>query len=244
MPSSPIVVMACQAGVPAVLPVSATVGANFGTAGGPATLSCEATAFSTELSLARGTAPLSVMPTLWPFFSKAIVVSREGFMLSVPDGAVYNGSAALLAAVCRGAASCTLSAATTAPELALDVSKQHWGVEYVSSSSASLFPPLPAGVAFSLTLTGASVLVLFAGRAAFGSTVNVTLGGVACSGIAVSSDGRWAAFLTPMASALCPGLGDQDCGYQTLMLANAPLGPSVFAGALACPPYCPGVTGA
>ena len=184
-------------------------------------------------------------------------MSDSGVMRSARLGTTLNASSALRNATLCAAVTGNASAGTCRPPSG-NASILDYGPTAVLSAAVTLWGPaaLPnvtaapaAGVrAFSLTLTGASLVVVRAPRAPFihasnSSGLNATLGGAICSILAVSTDGAWALLQTPTPLALC-GSETAECGYATLRLATRPSAPGITpaynGAAVSCPPICPG----
>ena len=234
-PASNIRVMPSCQGSTSVLPNVVTVGGDFGTGGGWASLSCEAFSPDSGRSIAAGTLSLAIIPTVWPVFDHAIVVSREGLLRSVADGSIFNASEYFSRASCAEIANCSAASAMT-------IAQQIFSAQFEHGSrveTSALVQP------FSVTLLGSTILVLHTNRASFDDSTTVALGNASCSEVAHSPDGRWLSFRTPAATVICPALtSSRDCGYTTLVITNrANESASSYAGTLSCPPFCPGITG-
>ena len=201
--------------------------------------------------LASTSLPFAVQPTRWPLWDDAILVSASGAMRSAVLGVTLNATAALLlAAVQASAVHATpnvLVSALGSPTVVLAAARAVWGGN-ISGSGAFNYSQLlgqaasdPGAPSFSLTLSGASRIVLFAGVSSSLAASNASLDSVACNVSAVSDDGAWAVLDTPSAAALC-GSEAGDCGYATLLMTTAP-GGGALGATLACPPFCPGAVG-
>lgn len=236
---------------PVLLSVSASVGAAFRTAGGAASMSCQVFDSSSGGSLGFETAPLAITPSLWPVWEDAVLVASASAMRSARLGVSLNATAAFIAALScnasfagsRGGVSDDCQALLTNATLPTDPSAVLATVASVWGSLA--LPNASDSSGFSLTLTGASLVVLRAARVAFSLGLNVSLGGVPCVVLAVTADGLWALVQTPPPAQLC-GSVSTECGYRTFRLslrsgASANTTSNTYAGAsLACPPICPG----
>ena len=168
-------------------------------------------------------------------------------------GLTLNATATLLLAAAEAATVdvspkvASLGSAMASPTVILAAARTVWGGNRSGSAAlnyslllgqADVVPGAPAS---SLTLSGASRVVLFAGAAASLATINASLGGAACNISAVSDDGAWAVLDTPSAAALC-GSEAGDCGYAALLLTTAPVG-GALGVTLTCPPFCSGAVG-
>ena len=67
----------------AQVPISLFIGAFFGTVGGSLVVTCNVTDPRVALRLASSALPLTVLPTLWPFWDDAIFVTSAGLMQSL-----------------------------------------------------------------------------------------------------------------------------------------------------------------
>ena len=209
--------------------------------------------------LAHATLPLTVLPTRWPLWDDAIVVSASAAMRSVRLGVSLNATAALLAAAGAGRAvndsalatanlTPSLAEALLSPVVVVAAARALWGSEALNYSGllSDVADATGSSRAFTLTLSGASRVVLFAGIAGLGAFMplaasNATLGGAACNVSAVSDDGAWAVLDTPSPARLCgPDAG--DCGYVALALTTTS-GSGALGVSLTCPPFCPGAVG-
>ena len=234
---------------PVRLAASLFIGAYFRAPQATADLECsirtQARSDNVTIDLGRTSLPISVMPTSWPLWDDAILIGASGIMRSARLGVVLNATAALLAAFSVAGTETSLSSLASAlasSAIVLDGARAVWesgALNYTQLLSISA----AAAPAFTLTLSGASRVVLFAGLTARGAfspviSINASLGGVPCNLSAVSDDGVWAVLDTPSAAALC-GSTAGDCGYAALTLASSPTADALGA-TLTCPPMCPG----
>jgi hypothetical protein len=220
---------------PVFLGITNTVGAYFETGTGEGSFSCRLTSDSPRsLQDTRLQLPLRVQQALWPIWDDAIIVLPNGLMRSARRGSVRNGTAALL----FYALNTSIQGAFGNSSAVLQATRALW-------DGAVPIHPAAATGAFSVTLTGASLLVLRSSRRTFSFDMRVSLGLGACSVLAVSDDRSWALLQTPPTSAACdnpqhifstsspsPVLGG-DCGYVSFVI-NTTI-------ALACPPFCAGI---
>ena len=226
---------------PALLQFSVIVGAVYGTASGEGTLSCRAIENSNGggRSLGFATLELSFTTSLWPNWEDAIVVSTSGTMISSRLRRSVNATLPLMQ-FSSGLLDANLTSNLSGVVLA---AQSVWEKDALPQNSAS------SSGAYSLTLTGATVLVLRASQRAFRPGMTVRLGSVLCPVGGISEDGKWMAVVTPQAGALCvTNVPDSaDCGYLILSVntstadcdnlsCNSSLGTT-----LQCPPFCPGV---
>lgn len=249
-----------------------SVGARFGASRSAAELVCsvQSTLPNGTLSatLALTSLPLLILSTRWPLWDDAIIVSATGAMRSARLGIILNATTVLLLAAGAAGASPTtnfsshdagdpsslfarsaLAMALFSPDAVIAAAQIAWAGESASLNYTVLLDDATSAAAdFSVTLSGASRIVLFAGRSSRQgalsppSGINATLGGVACniSAASVYGPGEWAVLDTPSASALCASEPIGECGYVPLTLSSAPLGDARGAS-LSCPPFCPGV---
>ena len=163
------------------------------------------------------------------------------FWLEVSALRNINASQGLLGAcTTAGVSDCSSAdAAASNPQVLLSAAVAAWGGSGLS--------PDPSAAAFSLTLSGPTLLVL---RARSGGTFrasaagfSIGMGGVACPVLSASSDGLWAVFRSPNSSDITHG---GDSAYAPLTLTTAgesdPVTNATTArgASLACPPFCPG----
>ena len=112
--------------------------------------------------------------TLWPFFDDTIILLPDGYMVSALFG-VADGNVSLLNHSCAhdfglptvskvyNYSNCTVAAALANPQLALSAVIDTWSrrrLPDASDVSTPTFPTLAQIPAFSLTLSGPTVLVL------------------------------------------------------------------------------------
>lgn len=238
---------------PALLTAAVFVGAFFGAPPMSAGLTCSIQT-AAAVSLAQASLQLTLLPTRWPLWDDAILVSSSGIMRSARLGVTVNATSALFAAAEAVDQSATilttLATALASPTVVIASARAVWSggpgtLNYSVSLAKSISDTERA--AFSLTLSGASRIVLFGGvvaqrlHLAPGSLFNATLGGLACNVAAVSDDGVWAVLDTPTAVALC-GSESGDCGYAPLTLTSESAG-NALGSSLVCPPFCPGEVG-
>lgn len=124
----------------------------------------------------------------------------------------------------------SLAAALGDPEVVLTAMQSLWS--HLTADPSDV-PP------FTLTLSASAPLVLRSRRRSFSSAASVSIGGTVCNRTAVSEDGRWLAFITPIPSALCETTSASDCHYATIVVTN-PASNTTRGAALACPPFCSG----
>lgn len=128
----------------------------------------------------------------------------------------------------------TLAEALASPDVVLAAVQAAWNSTSLPSSAAP----------FSLTLSGASPIVLRSAVPAFGPNATVSVGGVACNLTAMSADRRWLAFISPHPRDICPASSDSSsCGYVPISVTNPPWD-SHRGATLSCPPFCSGSLGA
>lgn len=209
---------------PVTLGVTEAVGAYFGGGRGSGTLVCRLTSTSATASrgatLAMGSLGVSTSPALWPLWEDAIIVTDFGLMRSPRLGRSFNATAPLLQAGGDGDVAAAVRNLTAVVAAAQSV----W--------SDTAFPSKDdASSAFSMTLTGSTVIVLRSLQPAFRRGSTATLGMGTCTVGAVSDDGMWLALVTPQSNTTCASArAGTDCGYVTLTvntsLAAAPLGSS------------------
>ena len=152
-------------------------------------------------------------------------------MRSARLGLVRNGTSDLLSMAPD------ISSALTNLSIVLSATMSVWEKTSVSDVSSP---------AMSLTLTGASIIVLRARRRTFMPGFTATLGYGACLMGPSSDDGAWLALVTPDTQATC-GINQSssaalasDCGYVRFVL-NSSSSNSLDRGvALSCPPFCAG----
>ena len=238
----------CRNGGGALLSSAVFVGASYRAPQSSAALVCGIQAdggLNSSMPLALTSLPIDVIPTRWPLWDDAILVSATGAMRSARLGMIINATSALLAAGANPTSS--LKASLASPTAVLAAARAVWEGPTMNYTVRLLDegPVLP----FSITLSGASRVVLFAGLSGQGvfsplSSTNASLGGAACNISAVSANGEWAILDTPSAAALCGIAAAEagDCGYAALTLASSPFG-SALSASLACPPFCPGAVG-
>lgn len=207
--------------------------------------------------LALASIRLVVLPSQWPLWDDAIVISASGAMRSARLGVVINATMALYSAADRASnrtdvmraadVSPTLVAAQASPTIILAAARDVWTGNEASFNYSRLLDEaaLASGRdAFSLVLSGVSRVVLFAGLTGqnIPFTFNATIGGVICNVSAISEDGVWALLDTPSAAALCGASGVVgDCGYAALTLTSTPsLSVDALGVSLTCPTFCPG----
>ena len=171
-------------------------------------------------ALATATVTLTLLPTLWPMWSDALIISQYGDVRSMLFATSFNVSSQLLSigasAALRGLRENSTEALRALHSIALPL----------LDLLASISPPLPPhsateSVVASFTLTGPYLVALRAREQAFSPNVSATLGGISCAVLATSLDGQWVVFRTPHTNELCSG--DADCGYQRIELQNPPL---------------------
>ena len=192
--------------------------------------------------------PLALQQTLWPLWDDAILVSASGAMRSAVLGVALNATAALLLTAAEAASvnvmpqAASLASALASPTAVLAAARVVWG-DNRSGPGALNYSLLlgEATASFSLTLSGASRVVLYAGVSSMLAATNAFLGSAACNISAASDDDTWAVLDTPSAAVLC-GSEAGDCGYAALLLNTAPVGGALGA-TLECPPFCPGAVG-
>ena len=199
-------------------------------------------------TLALTSFPLRVVPTRWPLWDDAILVAASGAMRSARLGITLNATPALLQAAANAPRSTPLesllSVALASPATVLAAARSVWETDALNYSRRLIeAAELPGSPSFTLTLSGASRVVLFAGATGLRTcaplaATNATLGGAPCNLSAVSDDGTWAVLDTPSSTELC-GTTTGDCGYAALALTSASDEDSLGA-ALVCPPFCPG----
>lgn len=227
---------------PVLLAQNAWVGAYFSAQDLPAdsaTVACSVTSSVTGQVLASTTIPVAVIPTMWPLWEDAVSVSAVGFMRSARIGVAVNATAALISAAAATSApgGTTLNSALASPAAVMLAAQSLW--------ANSTLTPGPSALGFTLTLVGASRVVLRAAAGTFAFSLNATNAsvGVAAGHVtAASSDGGWAVLDTPSAADLC-GNDLVECGYATLSLVNQ-AAQSHRGASLSCPPFCPGAIGA
>jgi len=221
-----------------------SVGAFFKSGGGLRVLSCRISDTRSGLSLAYATVPIKVLPTMWPLWDDAILVSAAGIMRSSRLGRVVNATRDLTIAASSTLSNSTGDAVTVASALASPVT--------VISATRAIFENrslrTTSNGAFTVTLTGSSLVVLRRDQDSEGyfpafsiNNTNASLAGVLCNISAVSDDGAWALLSTPSSEILCGSL-TEDCGYVSLMTSNAPTAASL-GSKLVCPPFCPAAIG-
>jgi hypothetical protein len=247
--TSDVVLPVCDSAssAPVSLNLRVTVGAFYRTGSGHALLTCRVTS-SSALSLlsVRLEMPLSVRASLWPTWDDAFIVLPTGLLRSTRFGRVLNGTSALLS---RAGWNSSTAAAAANLQLALEATRATWESADVTAEGGPT--AAAASPAFSVTLTGATVIVLRGGSdgRSFVRDVRVRIGLSESALSVVSDDGAWAALTTPTTSAACathsnltllPGMsiGATDCGYVSFVL-NATAA-ATGGVALACPPICAG----
>lgn len=234
----------CQASAstPVLLAPSAWVGVFFSSDeffASATTVECTVTNSASGQVLASAVVPFSVLPTKWPLWEDAMSINAIGTMRSARIGIPVNATAALIdAAVATSAVGgATLESALATPAAVMLAAQRLW-------ANSTLAPGGPSAPGFSLTLVGASRVVLraVAGMPAFSlNSSNASVGSAHGTISAVSTDGAWAVLDTPSAAELC-GSDSAECGYAKLLLSNR--GTLALRGAaLTCPPFCPGAVG-
>lgn len=204
------------------LPQSVLALPAFRTAGGAASLTCNLTGGDGS-GMGTATLPLLVVPTLWPVYDDIYAAGTDGFLRSAVSGDAENATASLIDASCSAAGAvasraaglvpCTLAAGLASVTAVLSAARESFGAVAAASGQLASTQTLAA------TLGGATPIVLRSRAAAFTASTQVALGGVACSPVAVSADGKWLATVTPTAAALqCPTTG--DCGNAALVVYN------------------------
>ena len=245
---------ACTSG-PSLLASVVHVGAYFRAPKSSAELLCSIYASGpTQLDagdpMAQTSFPLRVLPTRWPLWDDAVLVAASGLMRSARLGVTLNATAALIAAApdaggptVSGTPALPLSEALASPMAVLVAARAVWDDGDLNYTLLLRKAAEVSNAAFSLTLSGSSRVVLFAGPTSRAyatlAAINATLGGVSCNISAVSDDGAWAVLDTPTSSALCGAEETADCGYAALRLTSAAFDEALGAS-LECPPFCPG----
>ena len=254
---------ASRAAPPVGLPFSVAATAAFRSRAASGNVSC-ALVGSDGSGMGAASLPVTILPTLWPLWDDAVVVSDDGTLLSSALGSV-NGTAALLAALPAAAAACsaggcTLSAAIADPSVVLAAVVAAFGGTALPNASVATSADAASASTFSLTLSGSSRLVLRSTLPAFAPGVVVAVGGANASNVTVSADGRWLFAQTPSVAAICSSAGaasQSDCGLAALTLSNPAGGrgappaarraadgdssaPVTLGATLSCPPFCPG----
>lgn len=235
----------CQASAlsPVLLAQTAWVGAFFSPVEPlvvrAAAVDCSITDSGTGQVLASASVPVTVIPTKWPLWVDAISVSAVGVMRSARIGVTVNATAALIDAAAATSAdgNATLENALATPAAVMLAAQTLWG-------NTTLVPGGPSSSGFTLTLVGASRVVLraAAGTPAFSfNSTYATVGSSPGNVSSVSLDGAWAVLDTPSAAQLC-GSDSVECGYAPFTLANRAT-QSVRGASLSCPPFCPGAIG-
>ena len=255
---------ASRAAPPVGLPFSVAATAAFRSRAASGNVSC-ALVGSDGSGMGAASLPVTILPTLWPLWDDAVVVSDDGTLLSSALGSV-NGTAALLAALPAAAAAacsaegCTLSAAIANPSVVLAAVVAAFGGTALPNASVATSADAASASTFSLTLSGSTRLVLRSTLPAFAPNVVVAVGGANASNVTVSADGRWLFAQTPSVAAICSSAGaasQSDCGLAALTLSNPAGGrgappaarraadgdssaPVTLGATLSCPPFCPG----
>lgn len=215
-----------------------------------------------------GEVPVVVHATLWPLWDDAIVVAADGTLRSSVFGPV-NGTRALIASLsaCTNASaspSCSISAALAQPSAILSATVASFGGMALPTAASLAASPVSS---FELTFADSASLVLRSDLPAFDSGIAVAMGGVACSRVTVTPDGRWLFAQTPSSAAVCGSGG--ECGNVAISLTNPQRGgedssrrraavawephkgtqgrsitavdtPLQLGATLSCPPFCPG----
>lgn len=226
----------------------------YGTPSFDATITCNLTGSD---GAAMGTAALEVVvvATLWPTFDDVLVISSNGFSRSVAGLGpgkmnstkelldaldILQGPRRLSRARFFGSTGDTqLSSAIASSAASLAAMERAWGGIALSTGSAR---------PFSLTLFGATPVVLRSRTRSFVNGTTVFLGAARCNDTVVSSDGAWLATIAPDPAHLCGGAAvGGSCNYVDLVVANPttvalPSGPALGT-TLNCPPFCSGAVG-
>jgi len=127
-----------SSGFATLLVPAAFVGSYFRAFASTATLSCTVRDPGSGSVLARGALSVDIVPTLWPLWDDAIVISKAGMMRSARLGVIINASEAALAAESAH----SMSFAFDDAALVLTLAKQLWGsrsLSNVSSEDAGVF---------------------------------------------------------------------------------------------------------
>lgn len=202
--------------------------------------------------------PLEVSPTMWPLWDDAIVLSASGLMRAAYLGTTVNATGTLLRLAENIACNYSsmsvaypnydaggIAASLDMSWLVLAAARDIWGGAVLPNASSR---DGSSSRAFTLTLSGASRIVLRGGGGMRSFTWNATsarLGAAICNISAISDDGAWAVLDTPTSERLC-GSTTQDCGYMPFVLNNAPClesdrtSAACLGAELSCPPFCAG----